>query len=158
MLTFQPCCILAMFQNIGQQRPVPLFTVGFGSQFSRHHNQPFVLFRNAIVQFPDFPALKTLQSKWFIVSGSVDSTVARFWSSSWLSYQAKVCWTAFSVKKKLRKKCINPSVNVLRQMRVILAFKMLRQKVRKSPRQYFATKVRKLRFQILKTEHTVPDQ
>ena len=43
-------------------------------------------------------------------------------------------------------------------MRVNLAFKILRQKVRKSPRQYFATKVRKLRFQILKTEHTVPDQ
>ena len=63
MLTFQPWCILAMFQNIGQQWPVPLFTVGFGSQFSRHHNQPFVLFRNAIVQFLDFPALKTLQSK-----------------------------------------------------------------------------------------------
>ena len=39
-------------------------------------------------------------------------------------------------------------------MRVNLAFKILRQKVRKSPRQYFATKVRKLRFQILKTEHT----
>ena len=37
-------------------------------------------------------------------------------------------------------------------MRVNLAFKILRQKVRKSPRQYFATKVRKLRFQILKTE------
>ena len=33
MLTFQPCCILAMFQNIGQQWPVPLFKVGFGSQF-----------------------------------------------------------------------------------------------------------------------------
>ena len=43
-------------------------------------------------------------------------------------------------------------------MRVNLAFKILRQKVRKSSRQYFATKVRKLRFQILKTEHTVPDQ
>ena len=37
-------------------------------------------------------------------------------------------------------------------MRVNLAFKILRQKVCKSPRQYFATKVRKLRFQILKTE------
>ena len=59
MLTFQPCCILAMFQNIGQQWPVPLFTVGFGSQFSRHPHQPFVIFRNAIVQFPDFPALKS---------------------------------------------------------------------------------------------------
>ena len=33
MLTFQPCCILAMFQNIGQQWPVPLFKLGFGSQF-----------------------------------------------------------------------------------------------------------------------------
>ena len=43
-------------------------------------------------------------------------------------------------------------------MRENLAFKILRQKVRKSPHQYFATKVRKLRFQILKTEHTVPDQ
>ena len=41
-------------------------------------------------------------------------------------------------------------------MRVNLPFKILRQKVRKSPRQYFATKVRKLRFQILKTEHTAP--
>ena len=74
------------------------------------------------------------------------------------SKSEKVCRTAFSVKKKLRKKCVNPGVNVSRQMRVNLAFKILRQKVRKSPRQYFATKVRKLRFQILKTEHTVPDQ
>ena len=65
---------------------------------------------------------------------------------------------ARSQQKKLRKKCVNPGVNVSRQMRVNLAFKILRQKVRKSPRQYFATKVRKLRFQILKTEHTVPDQ
>ena len=72
------------------------------------------------------------------------------------SKSEKVCGTAFSVKKKLRKKCINPGVNVSRQMRVNLAFKILRQKVRKSPRQYFATKVRKLRFQILKTEHTAP--
>ena len=74
------------------------------------------------------------------------------------SKSEKVCGTAFSVKKNLWKKCVNPGVNVSRQMRVNLAFKILRQKVRKSPRQYFATKVRKLRFQILKTEHTVPDQ
>ena len=68
------------------------------------------------------------------------------------SKSEKVCGTAFSVKKNVRKKCVNPGVNVSRQMRVNLAFKILPQKVRKSPRQYFATKVRKLRFQILKTE------
>ena len=61
-------------------------------------------------------------------------------------------------QKNLRKKCVNPGVNVSQQMRLNLAFKILRQKVRKSPRQYFATKVCKLRFQILKTEHTVRDQ
>ena len=64
----------------------------------------------------------------------------------------------FFNQKKLRKKCVNPGVNVSRQMRVNLAFKILHQEVRKSPRQYFVTKARKLRFQILKTEHTVPDQ
>ena len=52
----------------------------------------------------------------------------------------------FQSKKKFWKKCVNPGVNVSRQMRVNLAFKNLRQKVRKSPHQYFATK------------HTVPDQ
>ena len=59
--------------------------------------------------------------------------------------------------KKIAEKVCKSGINVSQQMRVNLAFKILRQKVRKSPRQYFATKVRKLRFQILKTEHTVPD-
>ena len=35
-------------------------------------------------------------------------------------------------QKKLWKKCVNPGVNVSRQMRVNLAFKILHQKVRKS--------------------------
>ena len=34
------------------------------------------------------------------------------------SKSKKVCGTAFSVKKKLQKKCVNPGVNVSRQMRV----------------------------------------
>ena len=41
----------------------PSFHGGLWIKFSRHPPQPFVLFRNATVQFPDFPALKTLQSK-----------------------------------------------------------------------------------------------
>ena len=68
--------------------------------------------------------------------------------SAYILKAKKFAEPPFQSKKRLRKNCINPGVNISRQMRVNLAFKILRQKVRKSPHQYFATKVRKLRFQI----------